>query len=134
MRFPAVIDGAVVKGMMSSFDHAHQQGGKFSVVMDATETRRLPGARERELLAKWLQDEKRQQREREINVGAAVVVSSGLVRAFVAAIYFVRKPVTPQHWAATLEEGVEWACARLVDAGVPLTPEVERLRDDLAHG
>ena len=55
---------------------------------------------------------------------------SGLVRAFVAAIYFVRKPVAPQHWTTDHGDAIEWACSRLAEAGVPLNPEIERLRTE----
>jgi hypothetical protein len=132
LRFPEVVDAEAIDAMMATFDRAHRRGQRFASVLDATETRRLPGPREREALAAWLAEPMRRQLEREQNIGSALVNPSGIVRAFVAAIYFVRKPASPQHWVATLQEGVEWACARLVEAGVPLPPEVERVRADAA--
>jgi hypothetical protein len=134
MRFPAIVDSSVIGDMLAAFERAHTRGERFATVLDATETRRLPGAKDRERLAEWLHDESRQRLERQLNLGAAVVVTSGLVRAFIAAIYFVRKPQTPQHWAASLKEGLEWTCARLVHAGVALTPEVERMLVEVAVG
>jgi hypothetical protein len=133
MRFPRVVDAQVIRAMMDAFDRAHRRGARFATVLDASETRRLPDAKERQMLAEWLGDERRRQRERDLDVGAAVVVPSSVVRAFVAAIYFVRKPVAPQHWTADPGEAIEWACARLLEAGVALNPEIDRLRSEAAR-
>jgi hypothetical protein len=132
LRFPAIIDAESVTGLMGAFDRALHRGERFATVLDATETVRLPRASERQQLVDWMRDEARVKIERQLSVAAAIVVPSGLVRAFVAAMYFVRKPTAPQQWTATLAEGVEWACARLLEAGVALTPEIERLRGDVA--
>ncbi len=132
MRFPRVVDAQVIRAMMDAFDRAHRRGARFATVLDASETRRLPDAKERQMLAEWLQDATRMQRERELDVGAAVVVPSSVVRAFVAAIYFVRKPAAPQRWTTDPAEAIEWACARLVEAGVSLNPEIDRLRTEAA--
>jgi hypothetical protein len=102
-------------------------------VLPATHTRGLPRADERLALAEWLADAERKQKERELTVGTAVVVPSGLVRAFVAAMNFVRKPLAPRHQTASFADGVEWCCERLVEAGVPLSPEAERLRAAVAQ-
>jgi hypothetical protein len=132
MRFPRVVDAQVLGAMMDAFDRAHRRGTPFATVLDASDTHRLPGPKEREILAEWLRDPMRAERERELNLGAAIVVRSGLVRAFVAALYFVRKPASAQHWTADPGDAIEWACARLVEAGIALNPEIERLRRDAA--
>jgi hypothetical protein len=132
MRFPPVVDGEVVSALMATFDRALARGLRFAAVLDATDTKRLPSADARRALVDWMLDEARVARERALSVAAATVVPSGLVRAFVAALYFVRKPTAPQHWTPTLREGVEWTCARLVEAGIALTPEIERLRAEVA--
>jgi hypothetical protein len=132
LRFPEVVDGPAIDAMMATFDRAHRRGGRFASVLDATDVRRLPGPPERQALADWLANPERQRLEREQSIGSALVTQSGFLRAFVAAIYFVRKPTSPQHWVATLSEGVEWACARLVEAGVALPPEVELARASAA--
>ncbi len=132
MRFPQVVDGQVVRAMMDAFDRAHRRGTRFVTVLDATQTRRLPGAKERQELSEWLRDPLRLRREKELDLGSAVVVPSGIVRAFVAAIYFVRKPEAPQHWTSGLHDAIEWSCARLVRAGLHLTPEIEQVRQEAA--
>ena len=130
MRFPCVVDAEALHAMMDAFDRAHRRGARFATVLDASETRRLPASKERQMLAEWLGDATRQQRERELDLGAAIVVPSPVVRAFVAAVYFVRKPVAPQHWTSDPADAIEWACGRLVEAGVPWNPEIDRLRRD----
>jgi hypothetical protein len=130
MRFPAVVDAHVLRAMMDAFDRAHRRGARFATVLDATDTRRLPGPKERQLLADWLGDAGRKERERELDVGSAVVVPSGVVRAFVAAVYFVRTPASPQHWTACIGDAIEWSCARLLEAGIALNPEIERLLEE----
>jgi hypothetical protein len=130
MRFPAVVDAHVLRAMMDAFDRAHRRGARFVTVLDATDTRRLPGPKERELLAEWLGDEERQKRERQLDVGSALVVRSGVVRAFVAALYFVRRPAAPHYWTASIEDAIEWSCTRLVEAGIALTQEIEGVRSE----
>jgi hypothetical protein len=133
MHFPVQVDAGDVQGMMAAFDRAHRRGARHAIVLDATHTKRLPRAEDRQVLDAWLQDEERKKKERELTVGTAVVVPSSLVRAFVAAMNFVRKPLAPRYQTASFADGVEWCCARLVDAGVPLSPEAERLRAGVAR-
>jgi hypothetical protein len=131
LRFPRVVDGESVSGLIDAFDRALERESRFVSVLDGTEIARLPGPEERQRLVSWMSDESRQERERKLSVAAAVVVPSGLVRAFVAAIYFVRKPIAPQKWTETVSEGVDWACAQLHGAGIALTPEIDKLRGEL---
>jgi hypothetical protein len=131
VRFPRVVDADAVGGMMGVFDRALERGSPFASVLDGSDIARLPGPEVRETLTSWMADEERRTKEKNLAVASAVVVPSGLVRAFVAAIYFVRKPHAPQKWTETLPEGLDWACARLVEAGIALTPEIEKLRADL---
>jgi hypothetical protein len=128
LRFPRVVDGVAVSGLIGAFERALERGSRFASVLDGTEIARLPGPAERQRLVAWMGDEAHQERERRLSVAAAVVVPSGLVRAFVAAIYFVRKPLAPQKWTETLREGVDWACGQLEEGGVALTPEIEAFR------
>jgi hypothetical protein len=133
VRFPRVVDAAAVSDMIGAFERALARGSRFASVLDGSQIERLPRAKERETLVAWMGDEAHQEKERALSVAAAVVATSGLLRAFVAAIYFVRKPHAPQKWTETALEGVDWACAQLVAAGVPLTPEIEKFRADLGH-
>jgi hypothetical protein len=133
MQFPRVVDADAMRGMMAAFDRARVRRSPYVSVLDATEVRRLPGAHERQAFSEWLRSEEYREEENRFSVASAVVLPSGAVRAFVAALYVIRKPSAPQHWVATLPEAVEWSCERLVEAGVDLTPEIESLRRDLAR-
>jgi hypothetical protein len=134
MRFPATIDAPTVAGLIRAFDRVLGRGERFGTVLDASAIRKLPGADERHALAEWLRDSKRLARERELSVAAAIIVPSAFVRAFVATMYFIRKPTAPQHLTATFGEGVEWVCRRLVEASVALSPDAEALRANAWRG
>src|SRR5580700_10614492 len=104
VRFPRIVDAASISGMMSVFDRALERAAPFASVLDGSAIARLPGPEVREALTSWMANEARQVKEKRFAVASAVVVPSGLVRAFVAAIYFVRKPHAPQKWTETVPE------------------------------
>jgi hypothetical protein len=130
MRMPAIVDAEAIQAMMDGFDRAHRRGERFAAVLDATDVKRLPDSGTRRRLVEWMLDDEHVRCERALTVAVATVVPSSLVRAFVAAVYFVHPPCAPQQWSPSYAEGIEWTCARLVEAGIPLTPEIERMREE----
>jgi hypothetical protein len=128
IQFPRIVDGEAMQGLMTAFDRARERRSPFASVIDATEVRRLPGAQERHSFTQWFRSDRYRAEERQFDLGAAVVLPSGAMRAFVAALYVIRRPAAPQRWVATLPEAVQWSCRRIVEAGIALTPEIEELR------
>ncbi|MCB9530148.1 MAG: hypothetical protein H6721_00490 [Sandaracinus sp.] len=62
--------------------------------------------------------------DRRHNAGSALVMTSGLVRGFVTAVFWLKPPVYPTQTVASLDEGVRWAATQLAARGVSI--DVER--------
>lgn len=127
MQIPSSLSVGTVQSFVSAIEHAYTRNERFAVVIDTTAVSKFPGAPARQILSDWVGNARRGERERELTVGTALVIASGPLRAFTAAVNLVRRQTTPQHWTATVSEAVEWARKRLVEANVPLTPGSEAL-------
>lgn len=129
VRLPTMMNNVkVVQTLIGHFDRAHSRNERFTVVADCSAVVKFPGRFERKMLTDWLAEEQRQKSVREHNLGTAIVLTSGPMRAFMSALNWVRRPSTPQVWKATTAEGVDWCCECLARARVPLTPAIEALR------
>lgn len=129
VRLPPVMrEARVVQALIDNFERVHARNGRFVVMVDCSAVAKFPGPVERKMLTDWLAGSRLKNKEREHTIGAAVVLTSGPMRAFVSAINWVRRPETPQVWKATPAEALDWCCQQLVEAGLPLTPAIESLR------
>ena len=129
VRLPAAMnDPQVVQQLTRQFDRAYARGERFAAVIDCSGVAKFPGAVERKMLTDWLSDEQRAARERQTSVGSALVLTSGTMRAVVSAMYWIKRPTTPQVWKGTSAEAIDWCCERLREGGVSLTPAIETLR------
>jgi hypothetical protein len=125
------VGGSAIRAVIDAFERGFSRGSRFVSILDGTAVAKFPGSEERKLLADWLSDPRRVERERLWSLGSAVVLPSGTMRALVSAINLVRRPITPQHWTATLSEAVDWGRARLVESGIPLNPQIDALHVEL---
>jgi hypothetical protein len=129
VRLPQLMNSIkVIQLLTANFERVHARKERFAVMIDCSAVVKFPGAIERKMLTDWMADERRQKVERELTVGAAIVLTSGPMRAFVSAMNWIRRPITPQVWKATPAEALEWCCERMIDAGMQLTPAIEALR------
>jgi len=120
-----------IQKLMQAYERALTRASRYVSIIDGTSIEKFPAAAERETLTDWMKSEQNVAREKMWSLGAAVVVPSGPLRALLAAFNLVRRPITPQHWVATLDEGWAWAEAQLTTAGIALTPQIQALRADL---
>jgi hypothetical protein len=125
LSFPRAVTTVTLRGVIDAFERAFDREERFTAVIDCTAIAHFPGAQERKMLADWLTDKRRTERERRWNIGSAVVVPSGPMRALLSAFNLMRRPVAPQHWTATLTEGIAWSRARLLDLGIPLNARID---------
>ena len=98
-----------VDRMLDELAAAFRADGDQAVIVDTTAVQRFPSAPVRQVLTDWVADLKRAERDRSYTVATVVVLSSGPLRALTAAINLIRRPVSPQHWTATLAEGFDRA-------------------------
>jgi hypothetical protein len=129
VRLPAAMnDPRVVEQFTRQFNRVYARGERFAAMIDCSSVSKFPGAVERKMLTDWLSDERRVAQERQTTLGSALVLTSGTMRAVVSAMYWIKRPTTPQVWKGTSAEAIDWCCERLREAGVPLTPAIEALR------
>jgi hypothetical protein len=129
VRLPAMMnDPRVVERFTRQLDRAYARREHFVATIDCSAVAKFPGAVERKMLTDWLSDERRIKSERETSLGSALVLTSGPMRAVVSAMYWIKRPITPQVWKATAGEAIDWCCERLREGGVAVTPAIEALR------
>jgi hypothetical protein len=128
VHMPAVMNMIAIKSVIDGFEDVLRRDQRFALVIDGSGIEKVPGTLERKVLTDWLTDEARVEKERRLTVASAVVVTSGPLRALLAALNWIRRPAAPQIAVATQDEAIEWCCARLTEAGIRLTPAASTLR------
>jgi hypothetical protein len=129
IRMPALMNNiVVVRSIIDGFEGVYRKNERFASILDGSAVAKFPGTLERKALMDWVGNEARIETERSLSVATALVLTSGPMRAFVSALNWVNRPVTPQKVTATREEAIEWCCERLQEAGIVLPPAVGALR------
>jgi hypothetical protein len=128
VRMPPIMNVTAIASIIQGFERVLARKERFALVADCSPIVKFPAALERRMLTDWLGQEARIEKEKLYTVATGVVLTSGAMRAFVSALYWVRRPPTPQVFKATQGEAVEWCCDRIVEAGLPFTPALAALR------
>jgi hypothetical protein len=131
VRLPPAVSVETVRSMVDAFEGAYDRGERFAAIVDSTLIVKFPSAGARRVLTDWVASPHRAERERTFTVAVAVVLLSGPLRALSAAINLARPPASPQRWAATMAEAVEWTTQRLIDSGIPLTAGARALHAEV---
>jgi hypothetical protein len=125
---PMMNNMTAIRSIIDGFEAVLGRDERFASILNGSAVVKFPGSLERKVLMDWVGNEARIEKERRLTVATGLVLTSGPMRAFVSAINWVSRPVTPQIVTATQEEAVEWCCARLHQAGIALTPAIGALR------
>lgn len=107
---------AVTRGYEVHLDGSH----RYVTLVDTTGIVVMPGANERKVLAKWMNDPHVMTRQTRLCVGASTVVSNAAMRGVLTALYWLWTPPVPQHAAADLDGAIDWALRRMASEHVPL--------------
>jgi hypothetical protein len=122
---PRALDAPAVESLLAGFDKVLTRQAKFAAVVDTTLLTQMPTALERGHIGEYMKA--RTMAEATFNMGNAVVLTNPLPRVVLMAINWIRRPLTPQHFASTRVEAVEWCRDRLVKSGVDITGELEAM-------
>lgn len=112
------------------FDRVFANAQTFTSFADIRDLRGIPGAAERKAIADWMRRIEPQMRRH--CVGAGNLIRSSVVRGAMTAIYWLFEPPVPQHYPATLDEGLDWCVQRLADAGIDARTHATQLLGELA--
>jgi hypothetical protein len=119
VQFPALMNNTVaIRSIIDGFEGLYRRNVLFATVFDGSGVTKFPGALERKTLVDWMGNETRVATERRLSVATGLVLPSGTMRAFMSALNWVNRPVTPQKITATRQEAIDWCCERLREAGV----------------
>jgi hypothetical protein len=128
VQLPRDMNANAMDSIVAGFERVYQRRSRFILVVDCASIAKFPGAAERKTLTDWMRRRERLEQEREYTIATAIVLSSGPMRALLAAVQWISPPATPQVLKASQIEAVEWCCERLLEAGSPITPAIASLR------
>jgi hypothetical protein len=117
VRFPAAVSADGMQAFVDAVDRAYDRAERFFAVINASSITRLPSPAARKILTDWLTNPRRVERDRAFTIGSAVNM--------------VRRPVSPVHLTATLQEAAQFAKRRLVEEGVALNADGNALYAEL---
>jgi hypothetical protein len=128
VHLPRNTNANAIESVIAGFERVYQRRSRFSLVIDCTSVVKFPGAAERKALTDWMRRSERLELERMYTIATAIVLSSGPMRALLAAVQWISPPATPQALKASQAEAVEWCSERLEEAGFPITPAISSLK------
>lgn len=97
------------------------QRGQHVLILDMTEGNAGSTAAQRARVAEWIAENESLLRTRQL--ANVLVFDSVVVRGIVTAVFWLRPPVNAHFAARNLDEAVDYALARLKEAGVGISPE-----------
>jgi hypothetical protein len=92
---------------------------QYALLVDTTALSTIPVAATRHAIGKW-----QKQYEKDTRtwcVGAAIVISSRLVRGALTAMEWVQQPAIKHYYPATRRDGLDWAIKTVDEAGLDLS-------------
>jgi hypothetical protein len=117
--------------LVAYFDVCFQRRERFALVTDSRQVVTMPDAIWRKRLADWMNEPTFRQRSARYNVGSAVVLTSGPVRATLTAVTWLWKPPTPQHYCSSMDDAVAWCVGKLEAAGIAINAPIRALQASL---
>jgi hypothetical protein len=137
-RFPLVIQSmfadfgeADVDHMFAEYEELLRRAEPYVIIVDLHPKATIPGAAERQRIARWWLP--RRELVNALNVCTVTVMPSELMRGALTAILWLVQPSNPYKVAANMRDGVELAIGVLREAGLPVTPAIEALRQEHAR-
>jgi hypothetical protein len=136
-RFRQGFDDADVEHMFRQFELLFMGGRRYALLVYTDPGAQVMSARQRKVVADWAKAHTEQIRQ--VNVCAAVVIESALVRGALTALTWLLEPITPQKHVRSLREGLDFCVASLISADVMVPDHVRALLDAperklLSHG
>lgn len=120
LELPERIDGSYVAALEEAHRALYARSARYVSFTDARRVNALPDAVSRKRLAEWTKDQESSLKRWQ--VANVLVVSSGLVRAGLAAIHWVAPPAVPTAVETDPVAGASFLTRKAADAGLVLPP------------
>ena len=102
-----------LRALLARIDALVAERRRVALGVDFRPLREVPNATQRAELARWMRGAA--ERNADVIVATAHVVSSALLRGAMTAVHWIQRPVTPQYVATDLADAEAWCRARLRD-------------------
>ena len=115
--------------LTNAYDQVFSRRERFVALLNTEALESIPSAGERKLINDW--SARNEHHMKRWNIGAATVVTSGPVRATMTGLTWVFRPPSPQYYASSALDGIDWCIAQLEKDGLPINVEIDKLRHRL---
>lgn len=118
-----------IASLTSEYDKVFARHERFAALLNTEALQSIPSAAERKVINDW--SAKNEHHMKRWNIGAATVVTSGPVRAAMTALTWVFRPPSPQYYASSALDGIDWCIGQLEEEGLPINERIDALRHKL---
>jgi hypothetical protein len=105
--------------LLRQFEGLFLRQQRYVLLMDTIALTTIPAAATRHFIGRWQNEHKEQTKT--WCAGAAICISSRLVRGALTAMNWVHEPVIKQHYPSTRREALDWCIATADEAGLTLS-------------
>jgi hypothetical protein len=117
-------DSPDVEFIFQHFERLFARRQRYALLFDTTHANNGPDPFQRKLIADW--DNKNREQTERLNVGTALVFSSGIIRGTLTALAWLTERKSPNIYAATLEDGARWCAQKLREDRIALSPPARK--------
>jgi hypothetical protein len=112
--------------LFEGFEVQFARKQQYAVIIDASRITQAPDAAWRRELNDWQSAHAAETRR--CNVGAALLITSPMVRGVMTAIEWLYPPITPRTYSATMLQAIDWCIGRLRERAIPISPGLRDYR------
>ena len=123
---PEEVHGADLERLFADYAAVYARHEQFAAITDLSRLSKMPGAKERKMIAEWLRS--MDDKVRRYGLCTILLVRSPLVRGALTATGWIFAPPIPHFYPATFEEALDIATAQLHAAGLEAPADVSALR------
>lgn len=132
LTFPESFDDADMDGFYRVHEQMLRRRERYVSISDFSRVRAMPKATDRQRLAEWAKNE--EPRFKQFQVANALVFTSPMLRAGLQAVHWLAPPPVPTAVVGTVAEGIDFLEKELRRVGLPVFPQLLKLRDALVPG
>ncbi len=126
-------DETEMQELTAGYERYFRRNERYAVLTVSPSRFVQAGAKERKLVADWLNDPRVREISERLCVGSANVVPSAIARGAMTALMWLWKPPAYFQTTSTVEDGIDLCVDRLLQHKVPLRTPTERLRPEVVE-